>query len=717
MPEVKITINDRLIIDEIEYLILYISDQLVCLIERNTTKLNISYYSLQKIKDGLFDGSISNLDQPERFIIDEDSLPKNVKEKFQISKAIMQEIDEAYGPSYLDLVGKKSKPVAKAIMENYKMSPKVFWRQIRRYLQSGRDLNAVLDERTKPVSPKAEPNYKAKPGRKGHAGVKHSTVILTPEVKKLFDEAIKWYKTRRQATLIGAYRDMRQTYYVVKKSTENGTVFWEELPSEQIPTYKQFYYYASSRISDEDKKRIKTSKMEVQNNNRVLKSDSLRGVKGPGDIVEVDAMETDVSLVSMRDREKTIGRAILYLMIDVYSRAIIAMALSFENNSVAGMTNLLMNLGDNKVTYASKYGITFDLALWPSNIIPRRVRVDRGAEFRSDQLSAIFNKLGIERQLVTPGSGSMKGIVEQEFRQMQFNQNALLENNGLIEKRHDSKHHKEAKMTINEFTAMCINFVLAHNQKYLQYYRPTKKMLDTNIELIPIKLWEYGCNIYGSPRPISNKEQYLWDLLTPARASLSRKGIMFEGRYYLDVNDDNLISECFHAGAKNVKIDIRFDSRDIGHIYRLVNNNLKVIPLNPLKTENEGFETMGKVDRRDYLEAERIKKVKGQEHNHRVSGTERRMNRQIMDSIAPIRYSDASNMREERAKEKQLVNTQNTVAERLMEEQTSNSVTHSPETTQEVNTPMPAIDSHKEFNVDEDPVDFEKALNDFWNED
>lgn len=717
MTEVKITINDRLVIDEIEYLILYISDPLVCLIERNTSRLNISYYSLQKIKDGLFDGSISNLNQPERFIIDEDSLPKNVKEKFQISKAIMQEIDEAYGPSYLDLVGKKSKPVAKAIMEKYKMSPKVFWRQIRRYLQSGRDLNAVLDERTKPVGPKAEPDYKAKPGRKGYAGVKQSAVILTPEVKKLFDEAIKWYKTRRQATLIGAYRDMRQTYYVVKKSTENGIVFWEELPSEQIPTYKQFYYYASSRISDEEKKQIKTSKMEVQNNNRVLKSDSLRGVNGPGDIVEVDAMETDVSLVSMRDREKTIGRAILYLMIDVYSRAIIAMALSFENNSVAGMTNLLMNLGDNKVTYASKYGITFDLALWPSNIIPRRVRVDRGAEFRSDQLSAIFNKLGIERQLVTPGSGSMKGIVEQEFRQMQFNQNALLENNGLIEKRHDSKHHKEAKMTINEFTAMCINFVLAHNQKYLQYYRPTKKMLDTNIELIPIKLWEYGCNIYGSPRPIANKGQYLWDLLTPARASLSRKGIMFEGRYYLDVNDDNLISECFHVGTKSVKIDIRYDSRDIGHIYRLVNNNLKVIPLNPLKTENEGFETMGKVDRRDYLEAERIKKVKGQEHNHRVSGTERQMNRQIMDSISSPRYSDTSNMREERAKEKQLVNTQNTVAERLMEEQTSNSVTHSPETTQEINTPMPAIDSHKEFNVDEDPVDFEKALNDFWNED
>ena len=80
--------------------------------------------------------------------------------------------------------------------------------------------------------------------------------------------------------------------------------------------------------------------------------------------------------------------------------------------------------------------------IWPSNIIPNRVRVDKGAEFRSNQFERICNELGIERNIVLPGCGSLKGIVEQSFRQLHLKQNHHLENHGLITKRHDSKHHQ-----------------------------------------------------------------------------------------------------------------------------------------------------------------------------------------------------------------------------------------------------------------------------------
>ena len=44
-------------------------------------------------------------------------------------------------------------------------------------------------------------------------------------------------------------------------------------------------------------------------------------------------------------------------------------------------------------------------------------------------------------------------------------------------------------------------------------------MQNDNIPPIPVRLWEYGCEIYGSPRTIADKEQYIWNLLTPAKAS------------------------------------------------------------------------------------------------------------------------------------------------------------------------------------------------------
>lgn len=72
-------------------------------------------------------------------------------------------------------------------------------------------------------------------------------------------------------------------------------------------------------------------------------------------------------------------------------------------------------------------------AMWQSNIIPRRLRVDRGSEFKSKEFNRICNELGIEKQIVPGASGSLKGIVEQSFHQMHSKQNPHLENYGLIE--------------------------------------------------------------------------------------------------------------------------------------------------------------------------------------------------------------------------------------------------------------------------------------------
>lgn len=91
-------------------------------------------------------------------------------------------------------------------------------------------------------------------------------------------------------------------------------------------------------------------------------------------------------------------------------------------------------------------------AMWQSNIIPRRLRVDRGSEFKSKEFNRICNELGIEKQIVPGASGSLKGIVEQSFHQMHSKQNPHLENYGLIEKRYDSNHHKEATLNIKQYT-------------------------------------------------------------------------------------------------------------------------------------------------------------------------------------------------------------------------------------------------------------------------
>lgn len=75
----------------------------------------------------------------------------------------------------------------------------------------------------------------------------------------------------------------------------------------------------------------------------------MSNVYGPGDMVEIDAVEVDLSIVSELDRSKVVGRPIMYVMVDIFTRMILAISVSFDNNSMIALTNLFLNLSDDKI--------------------------------------------------------------------------------------------------------------------------------------------------------------------------------------------------------------------------------------------------------------------------------------------------------------------------------------------------------------------------------
>ena len=115
-----------------------------------------------------------------------------------------------------------------------------------------------------------------------------------------------------------------------------------------------------------------------------------------------------ISIVSEVDPTKVIGRPIVHAMVDVYSRMITAVSVSLENNSVLGFTNCLLNLGeDNNSVAALRLGAKN--GLWDINVLPNRLRSDRGSEYRSKEVKRICNELNITLELVPPAMGSLKG--------------------------------------------------------------------------------------------------------------------------------------------------------------------------------------------------------------------------------------------------------------------------------------------------------------------
>lgn len=688
------------------YRVIDLRKNLIILCEMDISKFKLSAHDIGVIVPLIAEGEIIK-SQEQDILFDYSMLEGNLKRKYDIRKRLVNEIMQKYSNKMMELNGRRIKPELRDILKAYSIPVNTFWRFFTPYIQSGMKDYALVDKRFFRADTCSDYHYKTKTGKPSEYFDKLG-IVITDEIKAYFDEAIKEYRSGRQKTLKSCYDRMNLLHFT-KTEIIDGVSSLVLLPESERPTLRQFYYYANKQLTKQEKDAIKTSIQEQRNNKRLITSDSLFEVYGPGDMVEIDACEADVSLVSSLDPNKTIGRPIVYFMVDVYTRIILAVSVAFDNNSILGITNLFLNLADDKQEYCQKFGMGFDNPMmWPSNIIPRRLRVDRGAEFKSKEFDRICNELGIEKQIVPGASGSLKGIVEQSFHQMHLKQNMHLEDHGLIEKRYDSNHHKEATLNIEQYTKMVINFVLTHNQEYNTNYPVTKEMIEKEIKPIPCILWEYGIKKYGSPRPIPVRNQFLFNLMTPVKAKLDRRGISYKQLYYLSEKDPVLAREMFDAGRKKVSFDARMDMRDIGHIYYLRNGKLIDAPLNERLSGNGDFKGLTMKQYEDYLKKKKQMDAEGKIRNQELSAFHYSVNTSIVEGAKKETFSDDKKMRPARELEKQIVSHEGNINQRV-----------------ETMSEIPKIDqkeikdiSEKEIDTSEketkDYQDFEEALEDFW---
>ena len=647
------------------YRIISLLPQVVVLCQMDISKLKILHVDKTAFISLMNNCSIEIKKDETKFIVDDWYLNDPDREKvFDIKLDAIQSVIKLYEPDFIDLSSKKQKPELNEIILKSGIKKTTFWVCLRKYLQSGMNKSSLMDKRFLGHNKGKVYEFQNKSGRKSNY-FEDSGVIIDDIIEGYFQEALKDYKSGRRKTLKSAYERMNNRHFT-KTEIINGVPTVVLMPVFERPTFRQFYYYVQKHLCAEEKAVIKTSKAEVRNDKRLLLSDIMDGVYGPGDMVEIDACEADVSLVSELNPNQSIGRPIVYFMIDVFSRVILAMSVALDNNSILGVTNLFLNLADNKREYCQKYNLDFhDERVWPSQIIPRRIRVDRGSEFISKEFERICRCFGIEKNIVSGGSGSLKGLVEQTFHQMHASQNVHLENYGLIEKRHDSQHHMEATLNINQYTRMVINFVITHNQQYLETYIPTKEMIENNIRSIPAELWQFGIKKYGIPRPISNKTQFYYDLMTPKTARITRRGISFKGLYYLPEDDDIMSHQMFTVGKKGESLKIKIDLRDISKIYYTRNNEVFMAKLNEHISGNSEFGCLTMKQWDDYRKKMGQMKTEGKAYNEALLSYRYAVNELIVKEARKNDVSKQKEMRDSREIEKQRIALNNKIIDRI----------------------------------------------------
>lgn len=589
MNNIKILVGDIIIKEGVRFRVIGYAQELFSVICIDSKKLQITVHNTSDIIKQYQNGNIQiqSKENEERRTFNVSDWPEAMKETYNRNTVFTNMVINSYGPLFVGLMGRKKKPAFVEAYTSVGLSNTQAWVIINQYLKSGFDPASLVDQRIFKTVQK-QYAYSKKTGRPSYSAVGIGTA-LSEETLSHMEEARQYYLSGRAKTIMSAYEEMIRKHYTKTIEMTTG-VCYEIMPENQRPTYKQLYLYIKKNTDEEEIRIAKTSAQEYRNAERLLLSDNLQGVTGPGSLFEVDECELDVSIVSEIDNSIPVGRPILYAMVDVYTRMIVAVSIAFDNNSLIGVTNCLANLCEDKQKYFAKYGIQIEPDEFPSHIIPQRIRSDYGSEYISYELERIGRELGIQMELASPGSGSLKGQVEQLFHQLHAAQNPSLENRGLIEKRHDSRHHQEATLTLDEITRMVLATVAVHNRKYMKKYPLTRKMRQCRVEPTPVNLWRFGVENAGVPRPIINEDTFRYTLLTPVKATISRLGVCFEDLYYMNYENSKLISQMVRAQNTRCPFECRIDPRNVGTLYYLDGTTLERIPLNTRKTGMEEWE-------------------------------------------------------------------------------------------------------------------------------
>ena len=439
-----------------------------------------------------------------------------------------------------------------------------------RFWQRGMNKNALLPDYINSGARGKERNLLGKkvgrPKKADYYGESIEGINITSDVKKHFELSInKYYRNKKKPSLTETYTLMLKDFYS-DRYVENNDVKYKVWDESLIPSYQQFYYWFRKTKDVQKDIVFRESEKEFNLKHRQLLSNSTQETDGPGTRFQ------DIYLVSSLNRNRVIGRPVVYAIIDVFSRMITGIYVGLEGPSWIGAMMALDNMIANKVEYCREYGIEISEEQWSCRHLPEIIIADRG-EFEGYNVENLINNLNIKIENTSPYRGDLKGIVERSFRTT--NEKIKHKTPGAIQKefrkRGDRDYRLDATLTLEEFTKIYINIVLHHNSKIIDKYPMDKEMIADEITAAPINLWNWGIKNRKGRLKTVDREVLRLNILPKGKASISRAGIRFKGLYY---SSDKAVKEQWFVNLKVRNIEVVYDPRNMSKIYIPYNNGL-----------------------------------------------------------------------------------------------------------------------------------------------
>ncbi|KZK82601.1 Transposon Tn7 transposition protein TnsB [Pseudovibrio sp. Ad13] len=411
------------------------------------------------------------------------------------------------------------------ILTSNETTKQTIYRLARRYWQRGQVPNALL------------PDYKNS-GAKGQRRLARDKKLgrprkYTPGVgakvdeftERLFRIAIDRYLLKDQGhSLPYAHRRFEKMYLN----------YFPDTPSEELPSNWQMMHFYKREYQQADTLKKRVSAIEFNKDVRPLRSTANTQVLGPGSRYEIDATIADIYLVSDSERGNIVGRPVVYMVVDVFSRMVAGFYIGFETPSYAAAMQALFMAVTEKTSYCKEMEFDVDINDWPSVGVPDAVLADRG-ELLGHQIENLESNFSVRIENTPPYRGDAKGIVERNFKTIQSSFGPFVPGHvsgSTIKKRGGKDYRLDAKLSVRDFSQIILSSVLCHNQYAVLEKYDREADMPTDLPATPIHLWNWGLQHRTGRLHQADPDALRIALLPRKRATLSELGPRLFGVYY-----------------------------------------------------------------------------------------------------------------------------------------------------------------------------------------
>ncbi|WLG45027.1 Mu transposase C-terminal domain-containing protein [Pseudomonas sp. FP1740] len=507
---------------------------------------------------------------PKYMMIDEDSIPANLKEyRDQRWEKIRPLLTGAHPEEVLYPSSMGSLVYAHA--SRIGVPAKSIYRILYKYWAFGMLRNALLPDRSKIGSPGKIKTYKPGviPGRKPrHLGelIPQTAKLLTESDRNCIRAGYVLFVNKKIDTISGAYIEMLRRFY--KKKQLDGSKE-ELLPTGQIPTERQFDTWGKRYFDDLTVLKGRAGSIVWNKDHRAIRGTVRERLHGPGHLFEVDATIADVYLVSRYNRHWVIGRPVVYVVIDSFSGMITGIHVGLEGPSWNGARQALFNAFTDKEKYCKAYGVDLEKDEWPCHHLPHEIFADRG-EMIGQAAEGLVSGLKIDLGIAPPYRPDWKPIVESAFKvlndtiQIEFIPGAVIARET---ERGARDYRQDAVLDIKEFTEIIIRGVLHYNKFNRQPARLTRDMIAADVEPTPISIWRWALENHIIESNVQSESLVYLHLLPREVGKVHKGGILFKGMFYVCdwAIEQGMFARARHRGVSD--ITCWFDPNYTEHIW------------------------------------------------------------------------------------------------------------------------------------------------------